>query len=588
MATSSQDLYDIDTDTINYINVLDSTYLDPDQEYKLLDNESGCSFTDHSCEIPGTPHTDSSENDYLYSDTFSNKEIYELALNYFRTLSNNDEIYRDIDWLSSDLDKSTDTESSCSFSLLTKENETDYEIKDYKRSNNSNSNIKQCVISEIKDVNQPNAQALKFNPPSYMATKIAMQLKKIQLSSLFETENYIKIIREQPKKLGEALGLEIRTRKSHELIEMRHQDLVKGKSISLESNVQDSTITIDDDNNKESSINNLSFVNKKRRYDQFYKTNNIIIPDLEHEQQTYSLNNLSNKQKDPQRFDNELTLDNSNFEDYSPFHNNKDIQTKAFMTSNSVNLNDNLNFKNLLIHRSTNNFWILLLIFKYQERFWLSDVMIESLLKICKLVLIDADIRQFENFSSTIYMTNKLLEIRKNNKINKIFAACPDCNKLYNISTSNSGFKCTYIEFPSHPLQTQRQPCGSEVLVKVPVKQELLQIIMQNWRLDDLISTQSNNLNLIKGLSLIWPKATVGSLAIYDNCKFDELCLFRQIYQLEIEDTITAYYNNAYDMEFLSIEEFTGEKARSFERRIVIRPQAQLSLELDNPGHGQN
>ncbi|CAG8537442.1 9203_t:CDS:1, partial [Racocetra fulgida] len=62
---------------------------------------------------------------------------------------------------------------------------------------------------------------------------------------------------------------------------------------------------------------------------------------------------------------------------------------------------------------------------------------------------------------------------------------------------------------------------------------------MQNWQLDDLISTQSNNLNLIKGLSLIRPKATVGSLAIYDNCEFDELCHFRQIYQLEIEDTIT-------------------------------------------------
>ncbi|CAG8847342.1 31582_t:CDS:1, partial [Racocetra persica] len=39
IATSSQDLYDINTNTINYINVLDSTYLDPDQEYELLDNK---------------------------------------------------------------------------------------------------------------------------------------------------------------------------------------------------------------------------------------------------------------------------------------------------------------------------------------------------------------------------------------------------------------------------------------------------------------------------------------------------------------------------------------------------------------------
>ncbi|CAG8718410.1 18298_t:CDS:1, partial [Racocetra fulgida] len=56
-----------------------------------------------------------------------------------------------INWLSSDLDKLTDTESSCSFSLFVKENETDYKIKDNKQSNNSKNKIKQCVITEIKD-----------------------------------------------------------------------------------------------------------------------------------------------------------------------------------------------------------------------------------------------------------------------------------------------------------------------------------------------------------------------------------------------------------------------------------------------------
>ncbi|CAG8750236.1 19200_t:CDS:2, partial [Racocetra persica] len=42
--------------------------------------------------------------------------------------------------------KSTDTESSCSFLLLIKENKTDYEIKDNKQSNNSNNNIKQYEL----------------------------------------------------------------------------------------------------------------------------------------------------------------------------------------------------------------------------------------------------------------------------------------------------------------------------------------------------------------------------------------------------------------------------------------------------------
>src|SRR5947207_10243792 len=72
------------------------------------------------------------------------------------------------------------------------------------------------------------------------------------------------------------------------------------------------------------------------------------------------------------------------------------------------------------------------------------------------------------------------------------------------------------------------------------IEPELLRIIMQNWRLDDLISAQSNNAKLTKGLKLIQPRTTLGSLAAYDNFQFAELCRFRQIYQLETEETITG------------------------------------------------
>ncbi|CAG8658739.1 5822_t:CDS:1, partial [Scutellospora calospora] len=119
-----------EVDTINNINILNSTYLDPDQEYALLDNESNCSFTDQSFEISRIPTTDSSRNENIYLDIFSNKVAYELALDYFKTLSNNNEIQNDIDWLSSNLDKLTDTESSCSFPLSVEENKVNYEIKE--------------------------------------------------------------------------------------------------------------------------------------------------------------------------------------------------------------------------------------------------------------------------------------------------------------------------------------------------------------------------------------------------------------------------------------------------------------------------
>lgn len=124
---------------------------------------------------------------------------------------------------------------------------------------------------------------------------------------------------------------------------------------------------------------------------------------------------------------------------------------------------------------------------------------------------------------------------------------------------------------------------------------------MQNWRLDDLISAQSDNAKLTKGLELIQPRATLGSLAAYDNFQSAELCRFRQIYRLETEETITGtepfpgemllpkndnvslpdniynilvkYYNTAYDLEFLSIAESVRRTTGRSDRRIVVRPQ---------------
>ncbi len=121
---------------------------------------------------------------------------------------------------------------------------------------------------------------------------------------------------------------------------------------------------------------------------------------------------------------------------------------------------------------------------------------------------------------------------------------------------------------------------------------------MQNWKLDDLLS-QSHNSKLAEGLNLIQPRATSGSLAAYDNYEFAELDRFRQIYLLEIEDTISGteffpgemmspkkidvglpddiykllveYYNTAYDLSFVTIAESVNSSRSN--RRIIVRPQ---------------
>ena len=58
---------------------------------------------------------------------------------------------------------------------------------------------------------------------------------------------------------------------------------------------------------------------------------------------------------------------------------------------------------------------------------------------------------------------------------------------------------------------------------------------MQNWRLDDILSSQSNNMRLVEGLKLLKQRVTLGSLASSDDLEFAKLYQFRQISRLEIE-----------------------------------------------------
>src|SRR5271154_2105243 len=115
------------------------------------------------------------------------------------------------------------------------------------------------------------------------------------------------------------------------------------------------------------------------------------------------------------------------------------------------------------------------------------------------------------------------------------------------------------------------------------IEPELLRIIMQNWRLDDLVSAQSNNIKLVEALKLIQPWTTTGSLADYDNFKSAQLYQFRKFFFQEVDDIIIGselfpgemlmscrnqialsdsiyqilidYYNNAYELQFLTIAE---------------------------------
>ncbi|EXX72342.1 hypothetical protein RirG_070190 [Rhizophagus irregularis DAOM 197198w] len=134
---------------------------------------------------------------------------------------------------------------------------------------------------------------------------------------------------------------------------------------------------------------------------------------------------------------------------------------------------DDSDFKNTKL--KFNDSWILFWIFKYQERFKLPDVAINSLIGFFNLVLKDVDLQRFDKFPPTAHIARKFLEIKKKPKI---YAVCLKCNKLYNIANitpsdqSNSefnGFRCDHVEFLNYTLRNQREPCETELLKRVPV-----------------------------------------------------------------------------------------------------------------------
>lgn len=113
---------------------------------------------------------------------------------------------------------------------------------------------------------------------------------------------------------------------------------------------------------------------------------------------------------------------------------------------------------------------------------------------------------------------------------------------------------------------------------------------MQHSRLDDLISAQSSDIKLIEALKLIQPRPTSGSLAAYDNFNYSELYQFRKVFLQEVEDTIvgsepfpgemliprknrvalpdniyqilTDYYNDAYELQFVTIAELLSTSSK--------------------------
>ncbi|CAB4410094.1 unnamed protein product [Rhizophagus irregularis] len=240
------------------------------------------------------------------------------------------------------------------------------------------------------------------------------------------------------------------------MIDDNHDQNVATSSQSL----HDGDIVMIDNNNDRSdedfhNQNPTNVRKKRRRYDRYQKTydHTTIIPENEPEQEVSSSDGEGShlfNDDDAARDDGELFFNEEDLDLFSsPDFLDLDYDSDQEHPNMNVNMSDS---------------WILLWIFKYQERFKLTDVAINSLTGFFALVLKDVDSNRFEKFPSTIYMARKLLEIKKKSKT---FSTCPDCNKLYDTAAiilvnsgndAQSGFKCTHVEFPNHQCRINVNP----------------------------------------------------------------------------------------------------------------------------------
>src|SRR5207248_2708883 len=109
---------------------------------------------------------------------------------------------------------------------------------------------------------------------------------------------------------------------------------------------------------------------------------------------------------------------------------------------------------------------IIVWVFKFQQRFKLSDTALEVLIKFLRIILTRFNKRQFEEFPTSLYKAKKLLKIFQPKMQ---LAVCTDCHKLHNatnITTYKEDgkvaiMKCLHQEFPNNPIPSHRKPCNN-------------------------------------------------------------------------------------------------------------------------------
>ena len=124
---------------------------------------------------------------------------------------------------------------------------------------------------------------------------------------------------------------------------------------------------------------------------------------------------------------------------------------------------------------------IILWLFKFQQRFRLTDMALEALIKFLHIILTRLNKSQFEKFPNSLYMAKKYLNI---SQPKMQLAVCNKCHKMHNIKDivvykeeeKITIKNCLYEEFPDNPIPSRRNQCNNLLTVLKKRKGETIAV----------------------------------------------------------------------------------------------------------------
>ena len=133
------------------------------------------------------------------------------------------------------------------------------------------------------------------------------------------------------------------------------------------------------------------------------------------------------------------------------------------------NFDDDNNYESIELDDSLDT-EIILWLFKFQQRYRVSDMALEALIKFLSNTLKLIDDMRFQEFPVSIFLAKKKLGIFQP-KLRMV--ACTNCHKLYDskivtnykVNNKLAVMHCSYEEFPNNPIPANKKLCNNELTI---------------------------------------------------------------------------------------------------------------------------